>query len=30
LVPDPQPEEGMKHPCMLQLTIFKCGGFTLG
>jgi hypothetical protein len=29
-VPDPQPEEGMKHPCMLQLTIFKCGGFTLG
>ncbi|XP_045804236.1 spermidine sinapoyl-CoA acyltransferase [Trifolium pratense] len=30
LVPDPEPEEGMKHPCMLQLTIFKCGGFTLG
>lgn len=30
LVPDPEPEEGMEHPCMLQLTVFKCGGFTLG
>ncbi|CAL0309296.1 unnamed protein product [Lupinus luteus] len=30
LVPDPGPEEGMEHPCMLQLTVFKCGGFALG
>ncbi|XP_027338523.1 spermidine coumaroyl-CoA acyltransferase [Abrus precatorius] len=30
LVPDPGPEEGMEHPCMLQVTVFKCGGFTLG
>ncbi|XP_061357643.1 spermidine coumaroyl-CoA acyltransferase [Gastrolobium bilobum] len=30
LVPDPEPEEGMEHPCMLQVTVFKCGGFTLG
>lgn len=30
LVPDPEPEEGLNHPCMLQLTVFKCGGYTLG
>lgn len=30
LVPDPGPEEGLAHPCMLQLTVFGCGGFTLG
>ena len=30
LVPDPGPEEGMEHPCMLQVTVFACGGFTLG
>ncbi|MED6145582.1 hypothetical protein PIB30_026574 [Stylosanthes scabra] len=30
LVPDPEPEEGMEHPCMLQITVFACGGFTLG
>lgn len=29
-MPDPESEEGMEHPCMLQLTVFKCGGFTLG
>ncbi|TKY71808.1 Spermidine sinapoyl CoA acyltransferase [Spatholobus suberectus] len=30
LVPDPGPEEGMEHPCVLQVTVFKCGGFALG
>ncbi|KAK7412424.1 hypothetical protein VNO78_03884 [Psophocarpus tetragonolobus] len=30
LVPDPGPRQGMDHPCMLQLTVFACGGFTLG
>ncbi|KAJ7968673.1 Transferase [Quillaja saponaria] len=30
LVPDPEPDEGTNHPCMLQVTVFKCGGFTLG
>ncbi|KAK7306577.1 hypothetical protein VNO77_44526 [Canavalia gladiata] len=30
LVPDPVPEEGMENPCMLQVTMFACGGFTLG
>ncbi|KAI4296869.1 hypothetical protein L6164_036789 [Bauhinia variegata] len=30
LVPDPDLEEGMTHPCILQVTMFKCGGFTLG
>lgn len=30
LVPDPSPEETLVNPCTLQLTVFKCGGFTLG
>ncbi|KAL1289105.1 hypothetical protein HN51_057911 [Arachis hypogaea] len=30
LVPDPGPDEGMEHPCILQITVFGCGGFTLG
>lgn len=30
LVPDPDENEGMKHPCILQVTVFECGGFTLG
>ncbi|KAM1350983.1 hypothetical protein ACFXTH_004807 [Malus domestica] len=30
LAPDPNPEEAMSTPCMLQLTVFNCGGFTLG
>jgi len=30
LVPDPDPDEAMTHPCRLQITLFKCGGFTLG
>ncbi|KAK2370401.1 spermidine coumaroyl-CoA acyltransferase [Trifolium repens] len=30
LVPDPGTEEGLEHPFMLQLTVFKCGGYTLG
>lgn len=30
LAPDPGPDEGTEHPCMLQLTMFKCGGFALG
>ncbi|OMO76311.1 Transferase [Corchorus capsularis] len=30
LVPDPNPEETMVNPCILQVTMFKCGGFTLG
>uniref|UniRef100_A0A803PF60 Uncharacterized protein n=1 Tax=Cannabis sativa TaxID=3483 RepID=A0A803PF60_CANSA len=30
LVPTPGPDEALAHPCMLQITIFDCGGFTLG
>ncbi|XP_050224819.1 spermidine sinapoyl-CoA acyltransferase [Mercurialis annua] len=30
LVPDPSLEEGMVNPCVLQVTVFECGGFTLG
>lgn len=30
LVPDPSREEGMAKPCILQLTVFECGGFCLG
>lgn len=30
LVPDPNPDEGLVNPCVLQITVFKCGGFTLG
>lgn len=30
LVPDPGPEEAAEHPCTLQVTVFACGGFTLG
>ncbi|XP_020205063.1 spermidine coumaroyl-CoA acyltransferase [Cajanus cajan] len=30
LAPDPGPEEAMEHPCALQVTVFACGGFTLG
>ena len=29
-VPDPSPEETLVNPCILQVTVFKCGGFTLG
>ncbi|XP_028780326.1 3'-N-debenzoyl-2'-deoxytaxol N-benzoyltransferase [Neltuma alba] len=30
LVPDPDMDEAMEHPCVLQITVFKCGAFTLG
>ncbi|GAB4831372.1 hypothetical protein Ancab_005385 [Ancistrocladus abbreviatus] len=30
LVPDPSPEEGLINPFMLQVTVFKCGGYCLG
>ncbi|CAJ1961854.1 unnamed protein product [Sphenostylis stenocarpa] len=30
LVPDPGPQEGLEHPCILQVTVFACGGFVLG
>lgn len=30
LVPDPNPDEAMVDPCVLQVTVFECGGFTLG
>lgn len=30
LVPDPDPEEGMTHPLILQVTVFECGGYCLG
>ncbi|XP_062095869.1 taxadien-5-alpha-ol O-acetyltransferase [Humulus lupulus] len=30
LVPNPGPDEGLAQPCMLQITMFDCGGFTLG
>ncbi|XP_004295571.1 PREDICTED: 3'-N-debenzoyl-2'-deoxytaxol N-benzoyltransferase [Fragaria vesca subsp. vesca] len=30
LVPDPDPDQAMVNPCVLQVTVFKCGGYTLG
>lgn len=30
MVPDPNPDEGLTHPCILQVTLFECGGFVLG
>lgn len=30
LVPDPTPEESLINPCILQVTDFKCGGYSLG
>ncbi|GLT57658.1 hypothetical protein SLA2020_306150 [Shorea laevis] len=30
LVPDPSPEEALLNPCILQVTVFKCGGYCLG
>ncbi|KAI3918157.1 hypothetical protein MKX01_041477 [Papaver californicum] len=30
LVPDPKYEDVLKHPFILQITIFACGGFSLG
>lgn len=30
LVPDPDQEERLVNPCVLQVTVFRCGGFTLG
>lgn len=30
LVPDPSKEELRTNPCILQVTVFKCGGFVLG
>ncbi|KAM5588041.1 3'-N-debenzoyl-2'-deoxytaxol N-benzoyltransferase [Rosa sericea] len=30
LVPDPDPNEASVNPCVLQVTVFKCGGYTLG
>ncbi|XP_010478244.1 PREDICTED: spermidine coumaroyl-CoA acyltransferase-like [Camelina sativa] len=30
LVPDPTREEGMVNPCILQVTMFQCGGWVLG
>ncbi|XP_030528971.2 spermidine sinapoyl-CoA acyltransferase [Rhodamnia argentea] len=30
LIPDPGPEESLVNPCMLQVTVFECGGFSLG
>ncbi|KAI3899191.1 hypothetical protein MKW92_005038 [Papaver armeniacum] len=30
LVPDPKYEDVMEHPFVLQITIFACGGFSLG
>ncbi|KAL0004453.1 hypothetical protein SO802_012014 [Lithocarpus litseifolius] len=29
LVPDPNQEERLVNPCVLQVMVFKCGGFTL-
>ncbi|KAI6703663.1 hypothetical protein NL676_012799 [Syzygium grande] len=26
LIPDPDPEESLVNPCMLQVTVFECGG----
>ncbi|KAK9936540.1 hypothetical protein M0R45_013376 [Rubus argutus] len=30
LAPDPDPHEALVSPCVLQVTEFKCGGYTLG
>ncbi|XP_043688103.1 spermidine sinapoyl-CoA acyltransferase [Telopea speciosissima] len=30
LVPDPSHGEELVHPCILQITVFECGGFCLG
>ncbi|KAL5715935.1 hypothetical protein ACHQM5_017689 [Ranunculus cassubicifolius] len=30
LVPDPSPTDSLLHPFTLQVTVFQCGGFTLG
>ncbi|OVA04259.1 Magnesium chelatase [Macleaya cordata] len=30
LVPDPTPEDALLHPFVLQITVFTCGGFSLG
>ncbi|GAB2287580.1 hypothetical protein Dimus_021952 [Dionaea muscipula] len=30
LVPNPDPDEGLANPFMLQVTVFNCGGFCLG
>ncbi|XP_074283961.1 tetrahydroanabasine acetyltransferase-like [Silene latifolia] len=30
LVPNPDPNEAMDHPMVLQITMFKCGGYVLG
>lgn len=30
LVPDQDMDGAMDHPCVLQITVFKCGAFTLG
>ena len=30
LVPNPDPNEAMEHPMILQITLFKCGGYVLG
>lgn len=29
-MPAPTLEEGLANPCILQVTVFKCGGYTLG
>lgn len=30
LVPDPKPDKELINPCVLQVTVFSCGGYTLG
>ncbi|KAI3439994.1 uncharacterized protein J3R85_004139 [Psidium guajava] len=30
LIPDPGLQESLVNPCMLQVTVFECGGFSLG
>jgi hypothetical protein len=30
LVPDPDQDYGLANPCVLQVTVFECGGWTLG
>ncbi|WCJ27154.1 HXXXD-type acyl-transferase family protein [Euphorbia peplus] len=30
LVPDPDQDDGLVNPCILQVTVFECGGYTLG
>ncbi|KDP21060.1 hypothetical protein JCGZ_21531 [Jatropha curcas] len=29
LVPDPTADDGLVNPCVLQITVFECGGYTL-